>query len=105
MVLELEPWLDASQEEWRVIDVEDWAEIRRLHRAEGLSIKEIVRRLGVARNTVRAALRSDVPPVFDRKPRPSAVDAFEPQIRELLSAVPADAGDGDRRAGRVGRGR
>ena len=66
MVLELEPWLDASQEEWRVIDVEDWAEIRRLHRAEGLSIKEIVRRLGVARNTVRTALRSDVPPVFDR---------------------------------------
>ena len=42
MVLELEPWLDASREEWRVIDVEDWAEIRRLHRAEGLSIKEIV---------------------------------------------------------------
>ena len=49
-----------------MIDVEDWAEIRRLHRAEGLSIKEIVRRMGVARNTVRTALRSDGPPVFDR---------------------------------------
>jgi len=31
-----------------VITVEDWAEIRRLHRAEGVPIKEIARRLGVA---------------------------------------------------------
>ena len=30
--------------------MEDWAEIRRLHRAEGLPIKEIARRLGIARN-------------------------------------------------------
>jgi transposase len=88
MVLELEPWFDASQEEWRVIDVEDWAEIRRLHRAEGLSIKEIARRVGVARNTVRSALRSEVPPVFDRKPRPSAIDGYEPRIRELLAEFP-----------------
>jgi hypothetical protein len=29
-----------------VLDVEDWAEIRRLHLAEGLSIKEIKRRRG-----------------------------------------------------------
>ena len=30
--------------------MEDWAEIRCLHRAEGVPIEEIVRRLGVARN-------------------------------------------------------
>ena len=36
--------------------MEDWAEIRRLHRAEGMAIKAIARRLGLARNTVRAAL-------------------------------------------------
>jgi transposase len=71
-----------------VLDVENWAEIRRLHRAEGMSIKEISRRLGVARNTVRSALRSDAPPVFDRKSRPSAVDAAEPAIRELLEEFP-----------------
>ncbi len=71
-----------------MLNVEDWAEIRRLNRAEGLSIKEIARRLGVARNTVRSALRSDAPPVFDRKPRPSAVDAVEPTIRELLAEFP-----------------
>ena len=71
-----------------MLDVEDWAEIRRLHRAEGLSIKEIVRRLGVARNTVRKALRSDGPPVFDRKPRPSALGAHEAAIRQLLEEFP-----------------
>ena len=35
------------------MSVEDWAEIRRLHRAEGLPIKEIARVMGVSRNTVR----------------------------------------------------
>jgi transposase len=83
-----EPWPDLRSGRKEVLDVEDWAEIRRLHRAEGLSIKEIVRRLGVARNTVRMALRSDGPPVFDRKPRPSALDAHEAAIRQLLEEFP-----------------
>ena len=68
--------------------MEDWAEIRRLHRAEGLSINEIVRRTGVARNTVRSALRSDAPPEYRRDKRGSAVDVFEPEIRRLLMAWP-----------------
>jgi transposase len=72
-----------------VIDVEDWAEIRRLHRADGVSIKEIVRRLGVARNTVREALRSDVPPRYERAPSGSKVDAVEPAIRALLRECPS----------------
>ncbi|WP_150119312.1 helix-turn-helix domain-containing protein, partial [Enteractinococcus helveticum] len=42
-----------------MMSVEDWAEIRRLHRAEGVAIKEIVRRMGISRNTVRKALASD----------------------------------------------
>lgn len=45
-----------------MLNVEDWAEIRRLHRAEGVPIKETSRRLGVARNTVRAPLHSERPP-------------------------------------------
>ena len=55
-VMGLEPWLDASQEMWRVTSVEDWVEIRRLHHAEGMGIKAIARRLPVARNTVRDAV-------------------------------------------------
>lgn len=44
--------------------------------------------MGVARNTMRSALRSEGPPVFDRKPRRSAVDEFEPAILELLAEHP-----------------
>jgi len=58
-----------------VINVEDWAEIRRLHNAERMSIKAIARRLGVARSTVRQALRSEARPHYERAPRRSAVDA------------------------------
>lgn len=68
--------------------MEDWAEIRRLYRAEGLSIKEIVRRTGIARNTVRSALRADAPPTYQREGPGSAVDAFEPAIRALLAEFP-----------------
>lgn len=68
--------------------MEDWAEIRRLHRAEGLPIKEIARQMGLARNTVRAALRSDRPPVYQRPARGSVVDSYEPAIRALLATWP-----------------
>jgi transposase len=57
-----------------VIEVEDWAEIRRLHRAEGLPIKQIARIKNVSRNTVRAALRSDGPPRYEREPKGSVAD-------------------------------
>ena len=67
--------------------VEDWAEIRRLHRAEGLPIKLIARTLGISRNTVRAALASDGPPKYERKPAGTAVDAFDDAIRAQLTAV------------------
>lgn len=68
--------------------MEDWAEIRRLHRAEGVPIKEIARRLGVARNTVRAALSCDRPPAYKRVSRGSIVDPYEPRIRALLTEWP-----------------
>jgi transposase len=87
-VLGLGPWLDLEPGRKGVIDVEDWAEIRRLHRAEGMSIKAIVRRTGQARNTVREALRSDEPPRYERGSTGSVVDAVEPRIRELLGEFP-----------------
>ena len=36
-----------------MLDVEDWAEIRRLHFGEGVPIKQIARRLGISKNTVK----------------------------------------------------
>ena len=71
-----------------MLTVEDWAEIRRLHRAEGMPVKAIARMLGISRNTVRSALASDGPPKYQRKPAGSAVDAVELRIRELLQAYP-----------------
>jgi len=71
-----------------VLNVEDWAEIRRLHRAERLPIKMIARTLGVSRNTVRAALASDGPPAYARRPVGSLADEAEPRIRELLQIYP-----------------
>jgi hypothetical protein len=72
-----------------VLSVENWAGIRRLYRAERLPIKVIARLLGVSRNTVRAAVASEGPPRYVRKPAGSIVDAVEPRIRELLKAYPA----------------
>lgn len=67
-----------------MLTVEDWAEIRRLHFAEGLGKQTIAKRLGIARNTVKAALTSGDPPLYRRRRRPSAVDPYEDQIRALL---------------------
>jgi transposase len=64
------------------------AEIRRLRRAEKMSISEIARVQGISRNTVKAALCSDAPPKYERRPAGSIVDAVEPGIRELLKAYP-----------------
>ena len=68
--------------------MEDWAEIRRLHRSEEMPIKAIVRKLGVSRNAVRRALAADSPPKYVRPPKGSAVDVVEPQIRALLAEWP-----------------
>ncbi len=50
--------------------MEGWTTIRYLH-AQGKSIKAIAAELGVARNTVRLALRREGPPKYQRPPRPN----------------------------------
>jgi transposase len=71
-----------------VLSVEDWAEIRRLCRAERMPIKQIARLMGCSKNTVKRALAADGPPQYVRGSRGSIVDAVEPRIRELLAAWP-----------------
>jgi transposase len=71
-----------------VLSVEDWAEIRRLCRAEGIPVKAVARVMGCSKNTVKRALAAAGPPRYARVPRGSIVDPVEPRIRELLAAWP-----------------
>jgi transposase len=71
-----------------LVDVEQWAEIRRMHFVGGVSIKEIARRTGRDRNTVRRALRSAQPPRYERRPGPSKLDPFKEEIHRLLGEDP-----------------
>ena len=58
----------------------------------GVAIKELVRRTGLSRNTVRAALRSAEPPVFRVPERPSKLDPFKDEIHRLLRDDPKLSG-------------
>jgi transposase len=68
--------------------VEQWAELRREHFVRGVSIKELARRSGLSRNTVRAALRSPTPPNYWRASRGSKLDPFKDEIHRLLREDP-----------------
>jgi hypothetical protein len=76
-----------------VLDVERWAELRREHFVRGVSIRES------ARNTVRAALRSSVPPGFCCPERPSKLDPFKDEVHRLLKVDPRLFGGGLRARG------
>ena len=71
-----------------MVEVEQWAEIRRLHFVLGVSIKEIARRTGRDRNTIRAALRSSKAPKYSRPAAGSKLDPFKDEIHRLLKADP-----------------
>lgn len=71
-----------------MVSVEQWAEIRRLHFVRGLSIREINRRTGLHRDTVRRAISSDQPPRYERAPTGSKLDPFRDEIHRLLRADP-----------------
>jgi transposase len=60
----------------------------REHFVRGVAIKELVRRSGLSRNTIRAALRSDAPPSFRCPERPSKLDPFKDEIHRLLKDDP-----------------
>jgi len=72
-----------------VITVQDWAQIRYLHGSEGMSVRAIAARLGLSRDTVSRAVRSESPPKYVRVSGASAFDSFEGHVRELLSEFPA----------------
>jgi transposase len=71
-----------------VVSVQEWAEIRRMGLVERLSIREISRRTGRHRETVRVALRSDRPPSYLRPSRPSKLDPFKDEVHRFLRGDP-----------------
>lgn len=71
-----------------MVGVEQWAEIRRMHRVDRLSIREIGRRTGLHRGTIRRALGSDEPPRYRRASVVSKLDPFRDWVCEQLRADP-----------------
>jgi transposase len=65
----------------------DWAQVRTLA-AEGLSQREIARRLGINRRTVIRLARSDEPPHYRRAALGSQLDLLEPILRQLVEEWP-----------------
>ncbi len=65
--------------------MEQWAELRREHFVRGVSINQLVKRTGLARNTVRAALRASGPPTYSRALRGSKLDPFKMEVARLLA--------------------
>ena len=78
----------AIGEEEGLVGVEQWAEIRRMHRVDGLSGREISRRTGLARDTVARLLAASEPPKYERKSAGSKLDPFKGWICEQLAADP-----------------
>jgi transposase len=88
-------WLDLTIETGgrALLGVEQWAEIRRMSKVERLSQREIRRRTGVHRDTIRRALASAVPPSYGPRPaRASKLDPFVRTIEELLADEPTLSG-------------
>lgn len=71
-----------------MISLEDWALIRRLV-ADGVPQRQVARDLGIARDTVAAAVRSDRPPKYQRRSQETSSSPFEARVRALLTEHPS----------------
>jgi transposase len=71
-----------------LVGVEQWAEVRRMRRVEGLSAREISRRTGLARDTIARLLAAGEPPRYERMAAGSKLDPFRDWICEQLAVDP-----------------
>src|SRR4051795_3924747 len=60
-----------------------------MHRVERLSMREISRRTGLHRKTIRRAVAAETPPRYSRLPAASKLDPFRDWICEQLRADPS----------------
>jgi len=68
-----------------VIDVALLSVIRRWHHRDGLPIREISRRTGLSRNTVRKYLTTElVEPQYPKRKTPSKLDDYEATLTSWL---------------------
>lgn len=70
-----------------MIRLEEWVDIRSMRKA-GVSISAIAREFGVSRNTVKATLRRDGPPVYRRREMPSKLDPYKGYLLDRLREFP-----------------
>jgi transposase len=59
-----------------MLRMEEWVDIVAAHH-RGVSIKEIARKTGLSRNTIRRAIRAESAPQYERSPMPSKLDPFK----------------------------
>ena len=68
-----------------MINVDLLSVIRRWHHRDKLAIREIVRRTGLSRNTIRKYLASDeVEPKYPKRSNPSKLDAYAETLSSWL---------------------
>ena len=65
----------------------EWAQVRAMA-ADGMTQREIARRLGINRRTVKRLAEASEPPCYERAPAGSMLDPLEPVIRGLLEEWP-----------------
>jgi transposase len=70
-----------------VYDVQDWAEVRRLHR-DGWTKRAIAERLAMSRNTVSALIAREDPPRYERAAAGSMLDEHAEAIAAMLDEDP-----------------
>ena len=76
-----------------MLNVEDWAEIRRLYKVDKLSKRAIARRLDIHRDTVSKALANDKGPSYKkRKQKESLLEPYKAKIHALLGQDPTLSG-------------
>ena len=68
--------------------MEKWAEVRVLFHREGLTQREIARRLGISRDTVKNALEAEEPPKYERPRVETSFDPFRAQVMCVLRDYP-----------------
>jgi transposase len=80
------PCLKNRQEKQGVITVGMLAKIRRMHIRDGLSLREIARRTGLSRNTIRDWLRQAdiVEPKYPKRVTKSVLDPWTEQLSSCL---------------------